>query len=174
MGFMGAGKTVTGEKLAQALGFVFLDLDHALESMAGMTIRRVFEIHGEPWFRTRESELLKGTAALGNAVVSLGGGTFVSEENRMFVKQHGVSVYLDVPFEVLARRLEGKTVERPVFRSLEEARLLFEARVPCYKMADWVLPVAESESVTAVVERLADLLGTSRTPGGGGAKACAT
>lgn len=159
VGFMGSGKTTVGRALAQRLGVPFLDLDQAFEAMAGQTIRETFEGRGERWFREREAELLRGTAALPSAVVALGGGTIVVPENAEFVERSGVSVFLDVPFPVIASRLEGKAADRPLFRSAEQARGLYEARYPCYKMASRTVPVSEGESVDAVVERIVQLLG---------------
>jgi shikimate kinase len=162
-GFMGSGKTSVGALLAERLGVPFVDLDLAFEAMAGRTIRETFATHGEAWFRARESELLAGTADLPRAVVALGGGTFVLPENAAFVKKHGVSVFLDVPFEVIAARLRGKA-DRPLFRSADEARALYEARQPYYRIADWIVSVREGEAVSDVVERIEEVLSASPSP----------
>lgn len=154
VGFMGCGKTSVGRLLAARRGVPFVDLDEAFEAMAGATIRETFETRGEGWFRARESELLRGTADLPAAVVALGGGTFVYPENSAFVKRHGVSIFLDVPFEVIADRLAEKSADRPLFRSAEEARKLYEARLPSYKIADWTVSLTERESVGAAADRV--------------------
>ena len=98
-------------------------------------------------------ELLRGTADLPAAVVALGGGTFTFAENVDFVKEHGVSVFLDVPFDALAARIRDKS-DRPLFRSVDEARLLYEARHPWYNMASWAISVSEGEDVGTVVDRV--------------------
>jgi shikimate kinase len=160
-GFMGSGKTTVGRRLAERRGVPFVDLDAAFESMAGRTIRETFETRGEPWFREREAELLRGTASLPRVVVALGGGTFVFPENAAFVKGQGVTVFLDVPFAVIAARLAQKMADRPLFSSLEEARALYESRRPFYKMADWTIEVSGQEALEEVVDRLDEVLGRS-------------
>lgn len=157
VGFMGCGKTTIGRALAERLGVPFLDLDEAFEAMAGRTIRETFETRGEAFFRAREAELLIGTADLPSAVVALGGGTFVAQENAAFVRSHGVSVFLDVPFDVLAGRLSSKG-DRPLFRSVEDARELHAARYPWYKMANRTVSLSGNESVEAVVRRIESAL----------------
>ena len=168
VGFMGSGKTTVGRRLAARLGVPFVDLDQAFESMTGTTIKESFERHGESWFRERESELLRGTLALPEAVIALGGGTFVPPKNREFVEESGVSVFLDAPFELLASRLHGKAADRPLFRNVAEARQLYDARLSCYKMANWTVPVKESDRVDAVVRRIEALVVQAEGLGSGG------
>ncbi|HVO50071.1 MAG TPA: shikimate kinase [Thermoanaerobaculia bacterium] len=169
VGFMGSGKTTAGRALAGLLGVPFVDLDLAFEAMAGRTIRETFETHGEPWFREREAELLRGTASLPSAVVALGGGTFSFAGNREFVRAHGLSVFLDVPFEVIAHRLAGKTADRPLFPSEETARELWEARLASYRMADRTLDVTRDMTAAVVAGRIADLAAPPLETSGGAA-----
>lgn len=162
VGFMGAGKSTVGKLLATRLGVPFVDLDEAFEALSGVTIRRAFEERGEAWFREREAELLKGTEALPNAVVALGGGTFTFPENRAVVQRSGRSLFLDVPFGVIATRLGAKAADRPLFRSLDEARTLYESRLASYRLCDRVLPLEGDEGVETVIDRIVGALGAAR------------
>jgi shikimate kinase len=158
VGFMGSGKTSVGRILASRRAVPFVDLDLAFESLAGRTVREVFEVHGEAWFREREAELLRGTANLPGAVIAAGGGTYTFPANREFIASSGVAVFLDVPFPVIERRLAGKAADRPLFRSVEEARVLYEARRSSYKMADLVMTVEDHDSPESVALRVDEAL----------------
>lgn len=158
VGFMGAGKSTVGRALAERLAVPFLDLDEAFESLAGITIRRAFEERGEAWFREREAELLRGCEAIPNVVVALGGGTFTFPENRVVVRRSGRSLFLDVPFEAIAARLGAKAIDRPLFRSLEEARALYDERLASYRLSDAILALEGDEGVDAVVDRIVGAL----------------
>jgi shikimate kinase len=161
---MGAGKSTVGRALGARLGVPFVDLDEAFETLSGLTIRRAFEERGEAWFREREAELLRGTEALPGAVVALGGGTFTFPENRAVVQRAGRSLFLDVPFDVIAARLGAKAADRPLFRSVEEARALYDARLASYRLCDGILSLQGDEGVDAVVERI---VGALNVPGAG-------
>ena len=69
-----------------------------------------------------------------------------------------------MPFEVIAARLGGKAADRPLFRSVEEARALYEARLASYKLSDRILPLEGDERVDAVVDRI---VGAMNVQGGG-------
>ena len=58
LGFMGSGKSSVGALLAQELGWPFIDLDSAIESGQGATVREIFEQSGEPFFRGLEQAAL--------------------------------------------------------------------------------------------------------------------
>src|SRR5512143_1730792 len=85
VGFMGAGKTCVGRRLAEMLSCGFIDLDDRIEENAGRSIRDIFARQGEPFFRTLETEELDQVSALSGQVVALGGGAFCLERNREIV-----------------------------------------------------------------------------------------
>ena len=96
MGFMGAGKTTIGKKLAKALECEFIDTDEWIEKEQGRKISDIFAEDGEVAFRDMEKDLLK---RLQNSedrfVLSIGGGMPVREENRALLRNLGTVVYLN-------------------------------------------------------------------------------
>jgi shikimate kinase len=162
VGFMGAGKTTTGHALARELRALFWDLDARVEAVFRMAVTDIFQRFGEPAFRAEESHQLAATAAFAHTVVATGGGTFASPENRDLVRAAGVSVFLDVPWEELSRRLPGKRDERPLFTSLERAFELYSGRLASYRLADLVVRPDASEGPELFARRIATLLRQAR------------
>lgn len=116
IGFMGCGKTTLGRKLANRLGYEFIDLDEVLEAQAGITIAEYFSQHGEAKFRELESELLKQTAYPANAVVSTGGGLPCFFDNMDWMNQNGKTFYVKLTPKALAERLDKGKTTRPVLQ----------------------------------------------------------
>ena len=54
IGFMGSGKTSSGQELARLLKFDFLDLDQLVQNEAGLSVFEIFKEYGEAGFRERE------------------------------------------------------------------------------------------------------------------------
>ena len=153
VGVMGSGKTAIGRRVGERVGVPFVDLDNEIERTSGLTVRAMFEALGEPAFRERESAFLAGTEALPNAVVSTGGGSYVSDANRRVVGRLGTAIFLDVPFDVLLARLAGKT-DRPLFVSPAQAASLHRDREPFYRMAPVHVSLTGDESIEESADKV--------------------
>ena len=124
IGFMGSGKTTHGRKLASYLKVTFIDLDEVFEKQNNTTIANYFSAFGEEKFRQKEAELLKNIVYPENAIVSTGGGLPCFFDNLDWMKQHGVTIYLQVPPKVIASRLAGARTERPLLQHKTGEELL--------------------------------------------------
>ena len=58
-GYMGAGKTSVGRRVAGRLGRSFTDADRVIEEQAGMPIPEIFSRRGERWFRRTEERVIR-------------------------------------------------------------------------------------------------------------------
>jgi shikimate kinase len=132
---MGSGKTLLGAAVAIRTNSTLHDLDLMVELEAGMTIPEIFATSGEPVFRALEKRVLP-RALQPDAVVALGGGTLIDDDNWRLVNSVASTVYLDVPFETMWQRIHARP-GRPLAagRSRDEVLSLFEQRRPRYEQA---------------------------------------
>ena len=158
VGFMGAGKTATGRALARRLVTLFWHLDARIETRLGLSVAEVFARHGEGVFRQEETRQLRACGRLPAVVVATGGGTFCVDANRTEMQRLGVSVFLDVTWSEVLRRLPGKRAERPLFAAPEHAHALYVSRLPFYRQAELTVRPAKGEDAEALAARIALLL----------------
>ncbi len=158
-GFMGSGKSTVGKALAEQLGWSFLDLDEEIERAQGVTIREIFENQGEEKFREIESAALSRVVDLVSRgqpkIVALGGGAFQREENRQLLSDHGVSIWLDCPFDVVSERVAGYE-HRPLALDADRFRKLFDDRREHYAKADYAIETG-TEEAPGVVQKILGL-----------------
>ncbi len=137
LGFMGAGKSTVAALIASCTGAPWRDLDAMIEERCGMTIAQLFDRDGETAFRDLEAKLLPEALTPG-AVVALGGGTPLSDENWALIRERALTVWLDAPLPLLLSRAASHRDDRPLLRDRDEAGLqaFLDARVPRYREAD--------------------------------------
>jgi shikimate kinase len=155
VGFMAAGKTTVARVLAARLGWRAEDIDELIEARERMTISDIFARFGEPHFRAVEREMLHLVLPLRHSVVATGGGTFMDPENRQAINMDGVSVWIDVPLDILIGRLPPGG-RRPLATDRAQMERLFAARQIVYADAqvriDGLAPA--EEIAEQVIDRL--------------------
>jgi shikimate kinase len=107
---MGSGKTTVGKRIAQELGYAFVDSDDVVASTAGKSVREIFAQDGEAVFRQCESEAIKSVLAdrQSSVVLATGGGAVISSGNRSLIsEQASTVVWLDAPVEDLVVRTKS-------------------------------------------------------------------
>ena len=163
IGARGAGKTTVGHALALALGYQFVDTDLFMQQAAQMSVAEMVEREGWLGFRRRETVALQ-TVTKPSTIVATGGGAILAEENRQFMRQHGIVIYLRAPASVLAQRLEEypEDAQRPTLTGrpiAEEMREVLAAREALYQdAAHYVMdgaadPQRVVEQILAVLPR---------------------
>ena len=110
----GSGKTTVGKLLSAALDIPFIDLDTEIKIQAGKDIPTIFSEEGETGFRVREKNTLQSAAQIKGAVIALGGGALLSEENRRFAENTGIVLTLLSDLNNLIHRLESESANRPL------------------------------------------------------------
>jgi shikimate kinase len=152
VGFMGSGKTTIGRRLAERLGWHFIDLDQEIETRQKSKISEIFAEHGEDEFRRLESEALRARVRAIECgrptVVALGGGAFVPG-NFEVLENNGVTIWLDCPLELARQRVERET-HRPLAFDAEKFERLYEARREGYSRADYHITIVSDDPDIAV------------------------
>ncbi|KAF9611125.1 hypothetical protein IFM89_027069 [Coptis chinensis] len=148
VGMMGSGKTTVGKILSEVLGYSFLDSefgfneflcndpimlnavliiindscahfsDKLVEQAVGApSVAQIFKEYSEEFFRENETKVLGDLSLMRRLVVATGGGAVIRPINWKYMKQ-GITVWLDVPLEALARRIAAVgTASRPLLHN---------------------------------------------------------
>jgi shikimate 5-dehydrogenase/shikimate kinase len=137
IGYRGTGKTSTARRLADKLGWSWLDADQFLQTRHGRSIREIFSEEVEQGFRDKEAALLQELSEYTEHIIATGGGVILRAENRALLKQ-GTVVWLQAPADVLWQRLQqdSATAEsRPNLAQggLAEIEELLRLRAPLYE-----------------------------------------
>ena len=111
-GYMGAGKTSVGRRVATRLGRRFVDVDRVIEERAEMAIAEIFSRKGELWFRRTEERVIRELLADEPGVLALGGGALESDRTRDLVRRTADVVWLRASIEVAWSRV--KDSDRPL------------------------------------------------------------
>jgi len=156
VGFMGAGKTTAARALGKRLDWRVEDVDAAIERDERRDIPTIFRQDGEPYFRSREREVLISLLPERGVVVAAGGGTFVDPANRALMLKDGAVVWLDAPLATVLSRipLDGR---RPLAADRLEMVQLYNQRLAAYRQAHFKVDAGRGsveELVDAIVEWL--------------------
>jgi shikimate kinase len=138
IGFMGTGKSSVGRMVADTLHFTFLDTDDVIQARAGISIREIFDKHGEPVFRDWERRLVEELARRSKTVISTGGGLPANDANFASLQSHALIVCLWASPDKIYQRVKSQT-HRPLLHDPDpqaKIRELLAAREPYYRKAD--------------------------------------
>jgi shikimate dehydrogenase len=154
-GFMGAGKSTTGLKLAEKLSLPFYDTDQMIVEATGQSVADTFQQFGEKKFREFESEAIRKVSLQPPGIIALGGGALLNPENLKLIKQSGTLVYLKAEISTLKKRLAEAGAVRPLLTNLNEDQLveMLQNREALYKSSHLTLQTDE-KTPEAVSENL--------------------
>jgi shikimate kinase/3-dehydroquinate synthase len=144
-GLPGSGKSSVGSRVSELLRWDFIDTDTLLSERYEMPVGQILIEFGEQRFRQMESEALALAAYNERVVIATGGGAVISEANRTFMQEHGLTFYLEASVEIAWQRVQeqihqsGKDAERPLVVGIDgQQRLqsLFLERQKGYEEAE--------------------------------------
>jgi XRE family aerobic/anaerobic benzoate catabolism transcriptional regulator len=162
VGLRGAGKSTIGRRLADVLGWRFVELDRRIEAEAGLSLAALFELHGAPHVRAIEARVVADVVAGDEPVViATGGGIVTAPATWALLRQRSLTVWLKATPQEHWDRVRAQGDERPMAaRSTARAELdaLWTARAPLYAEAEVTIDTSVVDvdgAVAAVQDRLA-------------------
>lgn len=137
IGMPSSGKSAVGIRLAELLGYGFIDSDRIIESVEGKLLSALIAEHGAEGFLKIE-ERVNCALDVSRCVIATGGSAVYSERAMKSLKQRGKIVYLKIDREEVKRRIPDLVSRGVVMRgTLNCVDDLFEERTPLYeKYAD--------------------------------------
>ncbi|HEY1915229.1 MAG TPA: shikimate kinase [Streptosporangiaceae bacterium] len=160
VGFMGAGKSTVGRRLAAELGLPFTDLDNEIESRLHRTVKEIFAVDGEAAFREAEHQTLADVMAGPKKVLAIGGGAAEHAGSQQLLIAAQV-VYLQVGYDEALRRVGGDA-GRPMLARPDLAQV-YQRRLAAYEsVATLTVPTGGRGTGAVCAEVLAGLARLSR------------
>jgi shikimate kinase len=130
-----------GRRLAENLGWSFVDTDSLVVKQHQMSIKEIVGAHGWEKFRQMEHAMLKSVCASQRKIVATGGGIVLNDQNVTLMRQSGNIIWLRAGIDTIkARMLEDESSQdfRPALTlndSLSEIEETLQAREPLYQKA---------------------------------------
>ena len=123
LGMMGSGKSSIGSLVAKKLNFEFIDIDQEIEKKKGISIKEIFEVEGEDYFRKLEEKITLNKLKLNSSVISLGGGAFINVQIRKEILKNHISFWLNWSDQILLDRVRNSP-KRPVAYKSSDNKLI--------------------------------------------------
>ena len=157
LGFMAAGKSTVGKRLARKLNLPFVDVDDMVSSEYG-PIADIFYLQGEAAFRKCEHDVIARALSEQASVLALGGGAATFPPTLKLLKKHTYRIFIKLPLEVIAGRLAHSPRVRPLLGphpSLHRIKELYEKRVATYASSDLTV-TADHLRAPQIVDQIVD------------------
>lgn len=158
VGFMAAGKSTLGKKLARKLKCSFVDLDEVIVEHHG-PVSDIFYSQGEAAFRRYEhDELAHLIDETPPGIIAVGGGAVTFDETLKLLKKRTYRIFIKVSPEQVLGRLRRSPTVRPLLGpnpSLHKIKELYAARMPRYAHADLVVE-ADDLTPPQVLEQIVE------------------
>jgi XRE family aerobic/anaerobic benzoate catabolism transcriptional regulator len=147
VGLRGAGKSTLGQRLADDLGFPFVELSREIEKFAGCTIGEIQGLYGQNAYRRYERRAVEEAIQIyPEAVIATPGGVVSDAATFNLLLSHCTTVWLRASPEDHMRRVRAQGDMRPMAASaeaMEDLRGILAEREPFYAKAEFQLDTSE-------------------------------
>lgn len=142
IGMRGAGKTTVGNILARSLKVPFYELDALIVKDTGLSLREIFDLEGENYYRAVEERILERVLKKTPGVIAAGGGLVMNPTSLLRLKLHTFMVWLQASPETLIARVRAGKDERRLSAHPDvrkQLKTILDRRTPHYAQADLVV-----------------------------------
>ncbi|MBB3048499.1 shikimate kinase [Litorivivens lipolytica] len=157
IGMPGAGKSTLGILLAKALAKDFLDTDVLIQQREGRTLQDYQQEHGLEAFQAIEADVLCNLS-VHNCVIATGGSAVYSEAAMQALALHSRIVFIDVPLDVLSKRIHNMESRGIVQKPGQDFSALYRERWPLYERAAEIRIDTDHHAMDAVLALMIDRL----------------
>ena len=155
VGFMGSGKSLTSNKLAEQLKRKVLSTDEMIEQKEGRSISDIFQQDGEAYFREREKEAVLAVSQDKGVIIDCGGGVVLDSENMDNLRKNGLIIYLSASPECIYDNVKSMG-NRPLLEvddPLGTIKTMLAERKSFYEQAD-VTVDADRQPIDKIAEQI--------------------
>jgi len=143
IGLRGAGKTSLGQRLADNLGFPFIELSREIEQFAGCQISEIHNLYGANAYRRYERRALEEAIQIyPEVVIATPGGLVSDSANFNLLLSHCTTVWLQADAADHMGRVAAQGDMRPMAASreaMEDLKRILEGRSAFYSKADMAI-----------------------------------
>ena len=140
IGLRGAGKTALGQRLADDLGYPFIELSREIEQFAGCQISEIHNLYGANAYRRYERRALEEAIQIyPEVVIATPGGLVSDSANFNLLLSHCTTVWLQADAADHMSRVAAQGDMRPMAASreaMEDLKRILEGRSAFYSKAD--------------------------------------
>lgn len=158
IGFMAAGKTKNSKRLGARIHRKAIDSDNVIVDTQHRSIPEIFSAEGEAYFRKLEKDTLEEIIKIdGKHIISCGGGIVVNAQNRKYLKDNTLVIWLFASPEAIVARLKpGKRPLLEVPDPLAKAKELLGRRLHHYAKTADILISTERNIKELTTEKIYD------------------
>jgi XRE family transcriptional regulator, aerobic/anaerobic benzoate catabolism transcriptional regulator len=140
IGLRGAGKSSLGQRLADDLGYPFIELSREIEQFAGCSISEIHNLYGAHAYRRYERRALEEAIQIyPEVVIATPGGLVADSANFNLLLAHCTTVWLQADPADHMSRVAAQGDMRPMAASreaMEDLKRILEGRSAFYSKAD--------------------------------------
>ena len=140
IGLRGAGKSSLGQRLADDLGYAFIELSREIEQFAGCSIHEIHNLYGTNAYRRYERRALEEAIQIyPEVVIATPGGLVSDAANFNLLLQHCYTIWLQADPADHMSRVAAQGDMRPMAASpeaMDDLKRILAGRTPFYAKAD--------------------------------------